>query len=235
MSTQPPPDQHRNQWASPNSAWGRPSGAWQPSETPNPVPAAPRESGQPAADHQPPAPGARPTVTIDQFRSKRNRTGPIALVLVAIAVVATILYLGSRPDGDGAPASPSPTPTASRTIPSLPTGGEFANSIAFESDRVAGTFGINDSYWEGSTLVVDVTISVDWGSLSHNFLAMDMASGDVTPSELPSYPSDLPDGPLNAGEQASGTVRFTKTPGDTQVLLGDTGFSNLTMLAVKGP
>lgn len=157
------------------------------------------------------------------------------MVLVAIAVVAAILFLGSRPDGDGAPASPSPTPTASRTIPSRPTGGEFANSIAFESDRVAGTFGINDSYWEDSTLVVDVTISVDWGSLSYSFLAMDMDSGDVTPSDPPSYPSDLPGGPLNAGEQASGTVRFTKSPGDTQVLLGDTGFSNLTMLAVKGP
>lgn len=235
MSSQPPASQGHDQWTQPNSAWGRPSGAWQAPEDANPVPAAPREPEPSPPDAQPTGAAPRPTVTIDQFRPRRNRTGPIALIVVAIAVLATIVYLGTRPDAGDASADPTPTPSAVRPIPSLPTGGEFANSIAFESDRVAGTFGINDSYWEDSTLVVDVTIAVDWGSLSYNFLAMDIASGEVTPAELPSEPSDLPGGPVNAGERTSGTVRFTKTPGDTQVLLGDTGFTNLTMLAVKGP
>jgi len=176
-------------------------------------------------------------VTIEQFQPRRNRTGPLLLVVVALAVVAAILYFGLRPETLGASdgSDSSPTPTSAPTMPSLPTGGAFADSINFASDRVSGVFAINESNWEGSTLVVDVTIAVEWGSLSYDFLAMDMASGDVIPSNLPAYPSDLSDGTLNAGEQVSGTVRFTKERGDTQVLLGDAGRSNLTMLAVKGP
>ena len=120
-------------------------------------------------------------------------------------------------------------------MPSLPAGGAVAESVNLAAHRGAGGCAVNESNWEGSTLVVDVTIAVEWGSLSYDFLAMDMASGDVIPSNLPAYPSDLSDGTLNAGEQVSGTVRFTKERGDTQVLLGDAGRSNLTMLAVKGP
>ena len=161
----------------------------------------------------------------------------LSCLFLTLAVVAAILYFGLRPETLGASdgSDSSPTPTSAPTMPSLPTGGAFAGSINFASDRVSGVFAINESNWEGSTLVVDVTIAVEWGSLSYDFLAMDMASGDVIPSNLPAYPSDLSDGTLNAGEQVSGTVRFTKERGDTQVLLGDAGRSNLTMLAVKGP
>ena len=237
MSIQPPND--RGQWGRPNSAWGRPAADWRAPEAPAAVPAAPREE-LPAPPTRTQRLGDRrhaPSVTIEQFQPRRNRTGPLLLVVVALAVVAAILYFGLRPETLGASdgSDSSPTPTSAPTMPSLPTGGAFADSINFASDRVSGVFAINESNWEGSTLVVDVTIAVEWGSLSYDFLAMDMASGDVIPSNLPADPSDLSDGTLNAGEQVSGTVRFTKERGDTQVLLGDAGRSNLTMLAVKGP
>lgn len=237
MSIQPPND--RGQWGRANSAWNRPADAWRAPEAPAAVPAAPREELRaPPTGIQRLGDGRhQPSVTIEQFQPRRNRTGPLLLVVVALAVLAAILYFGLRPEtvGGSEGSGPSPTPTAARTMPSLPTGGAFADSINFASDRVSGVFAINESNWEGSTLVVDVTIAVEWGSLSYDFLAMDMASGDVIPSNLPAYPSDLSDGTLDAGEQVSGTVRFTKERGDTQVLLGDAGRSNLTMLAVKGP
>lgn len=174
-------------------------------------------------------------MTLAQFVPKRNRSGPIALVFVATAVLGAMIFFGTRPGvlNPSATAS-SAKPTAPRTTPVLPTGGDFATSIRFESDRVAGVFDINDSFWESSTLVVDVTVSVERGSLDYQFLAMDMASGDVTMPDVPSEPSDLRGGIITAGGEDTGTIRFTKNHGDTQILLGEAGGRNLTMLAVKG-
>lgn len=153
--------------------------------------------------------------------------------MVAVATFAAILFFGARPDVLGS-SSPSPTPTAPRTTASLPTGGDFANSIRFESSRVAGTFTINESFWEDSTLVADVTVAVERGYLDYQFLGMDMASGDVSAPDPAAHPSDLLGGTVYEGDQVSGTVRFTKSRGDTQILLGEVGGRNLTMLAVKG-
>lgn len=158
------------------------------------------------------------------------------MVAIAVLVFVSLIYFGTRPEGLGNPSSgASPTPTVSRTPPSLPPEGEYANSIRFESDRVAGNFTINESHWDHSTLVVDITLSVERGSLNYQFLAMDMVSGEVTLADPPSEPYDLPGGTLTAGQTERGRVRITKSPGDTQVLLGDTFGRNLTMLAVKGP
>lgn len=236
MSTQSPND--RGQWGRPDSAWSRPADGWRAPQDNAPVPAAPRqERHAPPIQTRPLGEEQRqPSTTIEQFQSRRNRTGPLLLVIVAMAVLSALLYLGLRPEtiGGSADSNQSPSPTAARTMPSLPTGGAFADSIDFASDRVSGRFTINASNWEGSTLVVNVTIAVEWGSLNYDFLAMDMASGDVVSANLATHPSDLPGGTLTAGEQATGTVRFNKERGDTQVLLGDAGHSNLTMLAVKG-
>ena len=224
----------------PGPGWGRTNPAW------NQSPSRPkRVAGSPAAAQSlpqgPPSdPGAAPlsavqspAVSLQQFTLKRNRTAPVALVLIAVTLFTAILYFGTRPDAPGSP-TPTTTPTAPRTIPSLPTGGAFASSIRFESDAVAGTFSVNEAHWDGSTLVVDVTVQVDRGSLSYQFLAMDIASGDITEPLPPSRPGDLPEGTVTTGQQQSGTIRVTKERGDTQILLGEVSGRNLTMLAVKG-
>lgn len=231
--------QNSTGWGQPNHAWGQVAGSWnQPQAGQVAPPAAPRISTHPETPGQEPVgPAPTPTITIDQFTPKRNRTGPIILVIVAVVVFAAILYLGTRPDSlstTGASASASPTPTAPRTTPSLPTGGDFATSIRFQSDRVAGNFSIENSRWEGSTLVVEVTVAVERGQLNYQFLSMDMTSGDVALSDDPTTADELRGGTIQAGEQVNGSVRFTKERGDTQILLGDVNGRNLTMLAVKG-
>lgn len=228
-------------WGPPNPAWSQPSTAWsQPATVSQPLPG-PVPSAQPGVlpstnPGQPTVPGSAPSgnLTVATFAPRRRRAGPVALTVVAVTVFAALLYFGTRPDVLIPGASPSPTPTTSRPSTSLPTGGNFANSIRFESSRVAGTFTINDSFWTDSTLVAEVTVAVERGYLDYQFLAMDMASGDVTSPDLPSSPSDLLGGTIYQGEQVSGTVRFTKNRGDTQILLGEVGGRNLTMLAVKG-
>lgn len=234
-----PPSQRRqprSAWGPQNSAWGQPSNQWQQEPQQEPLPTAPR--GRPSDEQpgqQPLGQHNQPSISIDQFRSKRNRTGPIALALAAILIFAGILYFGLRPDALGGQPTPTPTPsrTAPRTPPSVATAGEFANSIAFQSSDLSGRFTINDSRWQSNTLIVELTIEVNSGTLSYDFLAMDMTSGDVTVPDA-SAPGDLRSSTLGSGGHVTGTIRFTKQRGDTQILLGTTGTSALAMLAVKG-
>ena len=240
-------------WGQPNSAWGQPNQAWggQPNQAwgapPNAeggwqAPAAPRyQPGEPEPQ-QDSAPFGRqqqPTVTIEQFKPPRNRLLPILVVVVLVAVVTGLLYFGLRPDpiGQGGTPSPGSSPSASssprRTI-TPPPPGEFATETLFESDRVAGLFKLNSSHWEGDTLVADVTIEVDRGSISYAFFTMDMATGDVYEPDLPMQTTDLEGGLVEAGESVTGTVRITKPRGDTQLILSDLAGRNLTMLAIKG-
>lgn len=237
---QPPtqgPSQPPSAWGQGNSAWGQPANQWQQTQQPQPTPAAPR--GRPTAEQpgqQPLGQQTHPTVSIDQFRPKPNRTGPIVLALAAVLIFAGILYFGLRPGapGDGV-TTPTPTPsrTAPRTPPSVATAGEFANSIAFQSGEVTGRFTINESDWRSSTLVIDLTVEVETGTLNFDFLAMDMASGEVTVPDATNT-SDLRNTTLSSGSTVTGTIRFTKPRGDTQILLSTPGSSALAMLAVKG-
>ena len=53
-----------------------------------------------------------------------------------------------------------------------------------------------------------------------------LVGGFLTRNQLAPYPGRVVD--------PAGTVRFTKDRGDTQILLGEIGGRNLTMLAVRG-
>lgn len=237
---QPPPSNPqgpRPAWGQGNSAWGQPpSNQWPPAQQPAPgIPATPR--GRPSVQQpgsQPLGQHNQPSVSLDQFRPKRNRSGPIALAVAGALVFSGILYFGLRPDAPGAGTAASPTP--SRTMPSgtpsVPTAGEFASAVEFQADGVSGRFTINESRWEGSTLVVDVTVQVDDGILPFDFMAMDMVSGEIT---LPNArgAGDIGGITLNGGSSATGTARFNKPRGDTQILL-TTGTRSLAMLGVKG-
>lgn len=154
-------------------------------------------------------------------------------LLVVGALLLALGFVASRTaDEPETVTTPTPTPAYTPTVP-LPTGGQFSNSITFTSSAGAGTLTIDDSRWEDQTLILTVRIEMTSGRLDFSFLAMDMATGDVSiPDQLP---GDLPDQVIVAGEQVTGTVRFTKARGDTQVILSDMeARNNVTMLAVKG-
>lgn len=170
---------------------------------------------------------------MDQYRAPRRR-GPLVIALLVVGALLLVLGFVASRTGDEPTAgqSPTPTPDYTPTVP-LPTGGQFANSITFTASAGSGTLTIEDSRWEDQTLVLDVRIQMTSGRLDFSFLAMDMATGDVSlPDQLP---GDLPDQVIVAGEEAAGTIRFTKTRGDTQLILSDMeARNNVTMLAVKG-
>lgn len=229
----------------PNQAWGaQPNQNWGPPTAAAPGgPSAPRhipgQPDQPTAGQQPLGAPRQPSISIEQFQPpRRNRLLPILLIIVVAAVVAGLLYYGLRPDPIGqSSAGPSASPASSSASPKRtvtpPAPGEYASETLFESDRVSGLFKLNGSHWEGDTLVADVTIEVDTGSLNYAFFTMDMATGDVYEPNAPSQASDLPGGTIQAGESATGTVRITKPHGDTQLILGDLAGRSLTMLAIK--
>ncbi|GAA2182634.1 hypothetical protein GCM10009785_22770 [Brooklawnia cerclae] len=171
-------------------------------------------------------------MSIDQYRTKRNVAVPILLLAAVLVVVAGVLYFGTRPEPvDSASATPTPSRT---TLPTPATPGGAANEIRFETDQVSGTFILNSSQWEGSTLTVDVTVSVDTGSLEFWFVTMDVATGDVYDVSSPTQSGDIRQETLRAGGSASGTLHVTKPRGDTQLLLSDVNGDNLTMLLISG-
>lgn len=225
-------------WGQPNPAWGRPAPAWggQPLTNPRQPPAAPRNIPSRSIPGSAPL-GAptQPTVSLDQYRPRRSRGPVILIAILAVAVIAGVLYFGLRPDptpssapSSSTSASATPRPTSSPVSP-----GQNATSVPFESERVSGVFSINHAHWEGSTLVVNVTIQVDSGSLSYKFMTMDVSTGGIYEVLAPSNSGDLRGGTISAGNSATGNVRVQKPYGDTQLLLSDANTSrNLTMLVV---
>lgn len=230
----PPTPAPASSWGTPNTAWGQSPGPWhQDSAADAPASAAPElppdQPATPALAQSSP----QPSISLRQFTPKRNRLAPWLLVLVGALVFAGILWFGTRPLADLTPAT-SPTPTVSRDKPNLPANGEFASSIAFQSERLSGVFTINDHHWDGSKLVLNLTIQVDTGSLNYSFLAMDIQTGNITEMDEPSGPDALRGGTVKAGEQVTGTISVTKNRSDTQIVLSDRDSRNITMLAVKG-
>lgn len=226
MSENLGPESAPDNWGTPNPAWNRIgslSRDWSlnPTPTPQPVPS------------QTPTVAETPVASMDQYRAPRRR-GPLLITLLVVgALLLALGFVASRTaDEPETVTTPTPTPAYTPTVP-LPTGGQFSNSITFTSSAGAGTLTIDDSRWEDQTLILTVRIEMTSGRLDFSFLAMDMATGDVSiPDQLP---GDLPDQVIVAGEQVTGTVRFTKARGDTQVILSDMeARNNVTMLAVKG-
>ncbi|NLA30036.1 MAG: hypothetical protein GX875_10390 [Propionibacterium sp.] len=231
--------QRSSAWSHGGSAWRQTSSSWnQPNEQSDAHgqdPATPpHANGSAASDELPVETTAtQPSVSIQQFKTRRSKLAPILLALIAVVAFFGIWWLAVRP-GTEAASEATPTPTAVRTMPSLPPSGEYANSTPFSANGLDGTFTINDSWWEGSTLSVDLTIQVDTGLLKYRLLVMDMASGDIQLMEAAPGPDGLSEGTLSAGESVTGVVQVDKTPGDSQIVLSQTNGNNLTMLAVRG-
>lgn len=219
-------------WGASNQAWsqvGSVSRDWtlQPAQVASstePVPVATQVDAQPAP------------AMIEEYRVSRRKAPIVIAVVVVAAVLAGLLWISTRTARDTettTSSTPTPSkPTYTPTAP-LPTGGEFTNSINFTASQGSGIFAIEESRWEGGTLVVRVNLKVSSGSLEYGFLSMDMSSGDVS---LPDKTrGDLTEGTVTAGQEISGTVRFTKARADTQIILSDMDArNNVTMLAVKG-
>lgn len=226
-------------WGQGGSAWGQTSGSWnqpggQPTSPQQPATAPRHAPGYSPADEQPAqTTRQQPSISIQQFAPRRNRLAPLVLAIVAVIAFVAIWWLAIRPNPEASPEA-SATPTATRTMPSMPPSGEYANSTPFSSNGLAGTFTINDSWWDGSTLSVDITLQVDTGVLKYRFLVMDMASGDIQVMSSAPGLDGLSEATLSAGQSISGVVQVDKDRGDSQIVLSQTTGNNLTMLAVKG-
>lgn len=227
-------------WSQGNSAWRQNTGSWNQTNAdtrpgaPSTQPL-PQDSTRQASSQEPgrPADTREPSISVQQFAPRRNRLLPILLAVAAVVAFLGLWWLASRPDSDPE-EGPAPTPTISRTAPSVPPSGEFANSTPFGSNGMSGTFTVNDSSWDGSTLSVNVTVQLDAGQLKYRFLAMDMASGDIDVMTAGPGSDGLSEGILTEGESITGVIQIVKERGDTQIVLSQTSGDNVTMLAVKG-
>lgn len=234
-------NQQASAWNQGNVAWHQSASSWNHSE-----PSTPGTGHQPSAPRQL-APeddpvisgqfGQRPTVARTSRTPRpgphRRRLAPLLLSLAAIIAFLGVWWLAGRTDNQ---PEPEQTPTATRTVPSVPPSGEYRKSIPFSSGSLSGTFTVNESHWEDSLLLANVTIHVDSGDLQYRFFAMSVTT-NPEPKRMDAAPG--PDGLkqgelLKAGDSATGVVQIYKERGPTAIILGTTAQKNLAMLKVKG-
>lgn len=250
-------DQNANlpQRPEPNNAWSAESGsAWttnpsqeastvrqnpygdtqsQPEAEPSTTPTAPQQTTKPTrtgvGDF---VPQSQEGPQIQQY--KRGSLWTIIIPLVVLLAAAGLVWYGTRPPEvpTDPSASPSITPYRQRTPTATNTG--LPNQADFISNRVEGTFYVDSASWNGNELTVEVRVDVRQGTLANcRFSAMDISNGVVLRSS--SVSGDIAKCGLSAGQGASGTVKFNKERGATQIAFSDSASSgSLAIIRVPG-
>lgn len=217
-----------------------PQGAWadQTHQTWTPQPQQPFTP--PSQPHDPGSPFQRVehrSVSIQDFQQPHSRRplwlGLLVLLAVGAILLAMFRFGGSSPS---APATPTPTPApASPTTPApVPSSMAPTRSVPFvnDNDHTAGTFEIVDYKWNGGALILSVKVTMDKGSQTLGFFALDNAT---TTDYDPDVVAGTLDGrQVTAGETVTGIVQFTKDQGTTTVFFTDSRGRQVAALKVSG-
>lgn len=185
-------------------------------------------------DQAPPAGGAAqdaPPVTIQRYRP---RIGPLPMALIAVVLTALVglAVIGPRlgTNSTSAPSSSAPSVLPSQPLHSAPAGTQGIEVVS-ERDAASGYWLILSELWTSSGLRLEMQVYADQGTLDFTFFALDNQSAQIVE---PESASTLASGTVAQGRSVEGTVIFTKTRGDTTVIITDSTGRQVTALVVKG-
>lgn len=172
-----------------------------------------------------------PRVNAEQFAPSPNRnlTG---VVIAAIALVGIVVFAVTQ----GANLTqPSATPAKTRTAnPSLSPGAGHAEGLSIEFPNGSGRWSVKSSRWEGSTLRVTFTISVDEGVLDYTLFAFENSTAQIIEPDHDSsgdapYPRSI-----SAGKSETRTLIFHVAPKPiTLVLANESGRKSISALRIN--
>jgi hypothetical protein len=175
-----------------------------------------------------PSPDGSPRKTVTRYQSAPLWL-PIVIGLVIVAIIAGLVWFGTRP----AKPSTGPTPTATTPSPPECPAPSGAQSIPFVASvyNAKGCWYIMDYSWDATGVTLTCQLTVESGTLKFGWTALDNTSSDQF---APTKASTLRSGSVAAGDTATGTVRFDKNQGDTEIILTDARGIQITALGIKG-
>ena len=172
-----------------------------------------------------------PRINAEQFAPSPNRnlTG---LVIAAIALVGIVIFAVTQ--GVNL-TQPSATPTRTRTAnPSLTPGASQAEGLPVEFPNGSGRWSVKSSRWEGSTLRVTFTISVDEGVLDYTLFAFENSTAQIIEPDHDSSGDAPYPGSVSAGKSETRTVIFHVAPKPvTLVLANENGRKSISALRIN--
>ncbi len=167
------------------------------------------------------------------FAPPQRRRRILVAVVVGLALLAgaaTIVvtgYLDSREVALQARAAKQ------STAPPPASYAASASEIAFEYNDSAGTVKVNSHAWQGSTLIVNVTVTITEGELGFTFGGWGVDEDYVFAEESIAPPPTLTAGYLEAGESATGNIALEfEERGAATLRFNDTYHDPITALPI---
>ena len=191
---------------------------YQPGKESTPPPIDPQAT-HPLLEAQP------PTDSIENYQPKKHLGWVIAGVAVIVVAIIVGLILNAIPE------QVEPTQTASARPTSYSTDSR-KGGIAFADTTTSGYWKITNSVWDGSTVRLNIEITVDSGTLYYDFYAY--ASNDLTTVDPSAKPGDLRGGFAGPGETVTGVLTFDVPRQPLTLIMISRNQTQLSALPVDG-
>ena len=191
---------------------------YQPGRESTPPPISP-EATSPLLETQPPAD------SIENYKPKKHLGWVIAGVVVIIVAIVVGFILNAAPAPVEPEQSTSPRPTSYSTD-------SRKGGIAFADSTTSGYWKITNTTWEGSTVHLNIEITVDSGTLYFDFYAY--ASNDLTTLDPTPEIGDLRGGFAGPGNTITGTLTFDVPRQPLTLIMISRSQTQLSALPVDG-
>lgn len=166
-----------------------------------------------------------PQISAQDFAPRRSTSLVWFFVMVVVVIAGLVLATrlsGSDPSGTGSTRSSA----APQDVPS------GVNGIPWETSGAKGFWQIDKAIFEADGVRVKMTIRVDEGSLSYDWFAFDNSGSGVVDPEYVDKDALRP-GTVDAGNSATGWVKFETRSTPTTVIMTNGFGRQITGLTVK--
>lgn len=162
---------------------------------------------RPTDSSQTPDSGTPQPVVVQRYRSY----APIITILIAVVVVVLVVVAVRIVDNYQANGKPGASPSAG-PLPGCATPSPGWQSIPFEvGSSTSGCWAVSEGQWNGDTVTLETTVTVDQGTLDVTFFALDNSS---SANQYDPSGGTMIEAQINSGQSSSGTLEFEIPPGD---------------------
>ena len=178
-----------------------------------------------------PGPEDGPVAPVTPQRYRRNAPA-IGLVatLLGVLVVISIVAVGIRPPGGTDSATKSPSPSATETPGYTPSPNWQGIEFTASGYQASGYWQVGPPIWDGDTVTVTTTLTVDKGTMRFSFFALDnQATNYYEP-----IGGSMSTGSVSEGDSQTGTVVLNLPRGDFTFYLATARGTQVTALIISG-